>query len=54
VPVIDPFPLCLQQAETFLALGLRHSKRAYPGPVVPRTNVLRALLQGGAAFEAGC
>jgi len=53
VPVIDPFPLCLQQAETFLTLGLRHSQRAYPDPVVPRTNVLRALLQGGAAFEAG-
>lgn len=53
VPVIDPFPLCLQQAEMFLALGLRHSRRAYPGPAVPRTDVLRALLRGGAAFAAG-
>ncbi len=52
VPVINPFPLCLQQAETFLALGLRHSRRAYPGPAELRTDVLRALLQGGAAFAA--
>lgn len=53
VPVIDPFPLCLQQAETLLTLGLRHSRRAYPGPVAPRPDVLRALLQGAAAFAAG-
>ena len=51
VPVINPGPLTYKLAETFLALGLRHGRSAYPEPVAPKTAMIHAMLAGGAAAE---
>lgn len=52
VPVINPGPLTYKLAETFLALGLRHGRRAYPSPVVPKPDLIHAIMRGGAEAEA--
>ena len=43
VPVINPGPLTYKLAETALALGLRHSRKAFPGPLAPRTDMIDAM-----------
>ncbi|MFD2816556.1 hypothetical protein ACFSYD_22535 [Paracoccus aerius] len=52
VPVVNPGPLTYKLVETFLALGLRHCRAAYPGPVEPRLDMLRAMMKAGAQAEA--
>ena len=53
VPVINPGPLTYKIAEAFLALGLSHSRAAYPGPVAVRARLIKAMLAAGlAAGEA--
>lgn len=44
VPVINPGPLTYKIAETLLGLGLTHSRRAYPKPLVPKFNMIHAML----------
>lgn len=43
VPVINPGPLSYKLAEAALALGLRHSRKAFPKPLAPRTDLIDAL-----------
>ena len=52
VPVVNPGPLTYKLVETFLALGLRHGRAAYPAPVEPRVAMLRAMMKAGATAEA--
>jgi allantoin racemase len=46
VPVINPGPLTYKLAEAALALGLRHSRKAFPGPLVPRLDLINSLFDG--------
>jgi Asp/Glu/hydantoin racemase len=47
VPVINPGPLCYKLAESIVALGLTHSRRASAVPYEPRPELIRAMVQGG-------
>lgn len=49
VPVINPGPLSYKLVETLLALDLTHSRQAYPRPLVPKPDVVSAMLK--AAME---
>ncbi len=51
VPVINPGPLTYKLAELMLGLGLSHSKKAYPAPNVPKTEMLAAMMEAAAAAE---
>jgi len=54
VPVINPGPLTYKLAETVLALGLTHSRKAYPRPNVPMTAMVHGAMDGAAAsVQAG-
>ncbi len=44
VPVINPGPLSYKLVEAMLALGLSHSRRAYPRPLAPKPDIIRAML----------
>lgn len=50
VPVINPGPLSYKLVEALLALGLSHSRRAYPRPLVAKPHLIGAMLS--AAGEA--
>jgi len=41
IPVINPGVVAWKQAETQVALGLTHSKRAFPAPEVPKDAEIR-------------
>ena len=43
VPVINPGPLTYKLAEAALALGLHHSRKAFPKPLGPRTDMIDAM-----------
>jgi Asp/Glu/hydantoin racemase len=49
VPVVDPGPLGLTLLESFLALGLTHSRRAHPEPMVRKDALIHALVDAVAA-----
>lgn len=44
VPIINPGPLSYKLVEAMLALGLSHSRRAYPRPLVPKPDLVNAML----------
>ncbi len=50
VPVINPGPLTYRLADTALKLGLTHSRPAYPAPLAPKRDMIKAL--GDAAVAA--
>jgi allantoin racemase len=52
VPVINPGPLSYKLVEAFLALGLSHSRAAYPSSLVPKADLIHAMLEAGARHEA--
>lgn len=52
VPVINPGPLTYKLAELALALGLSHSRTAYPKANVEKLGMLDAMLEGAAQHEA--
>ena len=52
VPVLNPGPLSYLTAEALLALGLTHSPSAYPQPIVPKQEMIEAMLTGAAEAEA--
>ena len=52
VPVINPGPLTYKLAEMLLALGLSHSRTAYPKPHVPKPDVVRTMLDAAVNGEA--
>jgi allantoin racemase len=49
VPIINPGPLTYRLAETALRLKLTHSKSAYPAPLAPKHDIIRAIGAGAAA-----
>jgi len=51
VPVINPGPLTYKLAEMVLGLGLTHSRKAYPRPLVPKPELFEAMLAAAAASE---
>lgn len=46
VPVINPGPLSYKMVELLLAAGLTHSRMAYPRPLVPKEQMIHAMLDG--------
>ena len=53
VPVINPGPLSYAIAASMLALGHSHSRAAYPKPMVPRLEMLEAMLQAARQSTGG-
>ena len=53
VPVINPGPLSYGIAASMLALGHSHSRAAYPKPMVPRLEMLEAMLQAARQSTGG-
>ena len=51
VPVINPGPLSYFVADAMVALGLTHSRRAYPRPHVPKPRVVTSMLEAAARAE---
>jgi Asp/Glu/hydantoin racemase len=52
VPVINPGPLTYKLAELALGLGLKHSRKAYPKPLVAKPELFEAMLAAAAAAAA--
>jgi allantoin racemase len=53
VPVINPGPLTYKLAESALALGLRHSRKAFPQPLAPRLEMIDAMLAAAQQTDKG-
>jgi allantoin racemase len=51
VPVVNPGPLSYKLVELFLGLGLSHSRLAYPQPLVPKQEMIHAMLEAAAESE---
>lgn len=51
VPVINGGPLSYQIAEAMTALGLTHSRRAYPRPKVAKPEMIRAMMRAAAEVD---
>jgi allantoin racemase len=51
VPVINPGPLTYKLVEAMLGLGLTHSRAAYPGSPVPRTEMIAAMMGAAGSFD---
>ena len=48
VPVVNPGPLSYKLVEAMLALNLSHSRNAYPRPLVPKPDMVHAMLDAAA------
>jgi allantoin racemase len=51
VPILNPGPLSYLTAEITLALGLTQSRKAYPSPLVPKTDMISEMLAAAARSE---
>jgi allantoin racemase len=51
VPILNPGPLSYLTAETTLALGLTQSRKAYPNPLVSKTDMITEMLKAAARSE---
>ncbi|MBM3502467.1 MAG: hydrogenase expression protein HupH [Alphaproteobacteria bacterium] len=51
IPVINPGPLTYKLVEAWLALKLSHSRKAYPAPLVPKIEMVHAMLAAAAKAE---
>lgn len=51
-PIVNPGPLSYKLIESFLALGLTQSRRAYPRPLVPKPEMIHAMLKAAHHDEA--
>jgi allantoin racemase len=51
VPILNPGPLSYLTAETTLALGMTQSRKAYPRPLVPKTEMISEMLAAAARSE---
>jgi hypothetical protein len=49
VPIVNPGPLSYKLMEELLSAGLSHSRVAYPGPLVPKEEMIHAMLDAAAA-----
>ena len=48
VPLINPGPFSYKLAETLIALGLSHSRRAYPGPTLRKDDLVHRIVMSAA------
>ena len=53
VPIVNPGPLSYKLIESFLALGLTQSRRAYPGPLVSKSEMIHGMLKAAARDGVG-
>lgn len=53
VPVLNGGPLSYQIAEAMTALGLSHSRPAYPEPIVAKPEMIKAMMRAAADQQAG-
>ena len=53
VPVVNPGPLSYKLIQTMLSLGLSHSRTAYPKPIVPKPDMVHAMLDAAAEVDDG-
>ena len=51
VPVINPCPLTYKLVESFLGLGLSHSRLAYPKSLAPQNYMLHAMMKTANEFN---
>ena len=51
VPVVNPGPLSYKLVEVMLALNLSHSRNAYPKPLVPKPDMVHAMLDAAARLS---
>lgn len=49
IPVVNPGPLTYKLVESVLDLGLMHSRRPWPKPLIPEGELLHAMFKAGAA-----
>ena len=52
VPIINPGPLSYKIVELLLAMGLSHSRKAFPKPLVPKPEMIHAMLKSAAEGES--
>jgi allantoin racemase len=52
VPIVNPGPLSYKLVEIFLAMGLSHSRKAFPKPLVPKPEMIHAMLESAAEGES--
>jgi len=51
IPILNPGPLSYLTAEATLALGLTHSRMAYPDPLVPKKEMISEMLDAAARVD---
>ena len=51
IPILNPGPLSYLTAEATLALGLTHSRMAYPEPLVPKKQMISEMLDAAAGMD---
>ncbi len=51
VPVINPGPLTYKKAEMLIHAGLSHSRLAYPTSLIPRDDMVKAMMESAAKFS---
>ena len=51
IPILNPGPLSYLTAEATLALGLTHSRMAYPEPLVPKKQMISEMLEAAARVD---
>ena len=52
VPVLNPGPVSYKVCEALLGVGLTQSRRSYPAPIVPRYEMIEAMLDAAAGWTA--
>lgn len=53
VPIINPGPLTYKLAEAAIALKLTHSRKAFPQPLVPKVDMIEAMLSAAQRQQKG-
>ena len=53
IPVVNPGPLTYKLVESVLDLGITHSRRPWPKPLIPHGDLLHAMFKAGAAHSTG-
>ena len=51
VPLINPGPLTYKLAEFYLGLGLSQSRKCYPSPLFPNTDMIHSMMDGAASAD---
>jgi allantoin racemase len=52
VPIVNPGPLSYKLVELFLAMGISQSRKAYPEPLVPKPEMIHAMLESVAEIDS--